>query len=150
MLLRYFALFIGLFMLLGLAVSEISDMIYSSALGIQSVDMADYQKQLYNESYSKIAFEKIVGKGGYAEVLDESGAVVYSTGVAKLGGYTQRELECISEFSGYATYGGVEAVSLNESNETLVIFYSRAGDEKKQASYSCRQNACCGRGWRVV
>ncbi len=116
---------------MGLGVSELSDNIYSSAMGIRLVDLSEYQKQLYSEKYTKIIFEKIVGKSGYVEVLDENGTVLYKTGGSN-GGYTKRELDCIVDFDGYPSYTGVDAVSLNESGETLVVFYSRLGEETQR------------------
>lgn len=115
---------IGVFLIVSWAVnSENTKMSKESVL--------DYENELAEGDYSSIPIEKFAGKGGWLEIADKDGNVLYSSRDER-GAYTKGELDWIQKF------GTNEKIELHELSDGpyyyLIVktYYDENGDKQEQ------------------
>ncbi|MFA9465962.1 MAG: sensor histidine kinase [Velocimicrobium sp.] len=55
-------------------------------------------EKIESEHYDKVDAQRLFGRSGYFEILDEEGKIIYKSKDSKKSAYSNGELECISDF----------------------------------------------------
>jgi len=92
----YFTLAIATVLLLLFAMfTIISDKTYIEA---KLEKLPKQINRLHSEQYKKIDAQRLFGRDGYFEILNEEGTIIYKSKVSKRTAYTSGELECIADY----------------------------------------------------
>lgn len=121
LLLKNYVIFTLIMGVLMLAIYSIEALVEESIIKAPRVDKPlGGQELLEQGEYEKLDMNRLLGTGGYFEILDEACEIVYTSNPQTEENYTKREVECIPEYHAGSYYHMVPYTTEAGRTQTLI------------------------------